>query len=1042
MKKFLLVLSATALSFSYVWAQQKVSGTILDGKTSEPLIGATVTILDTTTNTVATGMTTDENGAFTLETPNPSGSVVRVTYIGYKEMRLPVSGTSKFTFEMMEANYKLDEVVVVGYGREARRDLTGSVARITGETLRLSPVVTLDQAMQGRAAGIEVSQNSGTPGGSIRVRVRGSSSLSASNQPLYVIDGVPMQQGDFSQLDYTGQGVDAMSDLDPKMIESVEVLKDASAAAIYGSRAANGVVLITTKRGSAQPTRFNFNAYYGVQQVWKKKKYLNRDQYMDLFQDLYVNDSSTWNQVELAPGQPISSGYDLLSYISPVALPAKDKLADTDWLGQVLRTAPMQSYDLSATGGDARTRFAIMGSYLKQDGIVTGSDYSRLAGRLNLDHNITSKLSLGLSVNVSRSVTNRIVSDNTVFGPFANAIACAAIFPVYNADGTYAPANYANPVAIGKEVTGLQYGTRSLGNLFVNYEVIKNLNLKARGGFDIMDLAERRYTPGEGLIPQSESPGGAAIQGNSQARKWLMELTADYSKVISEKHRITALIGTAWEKNSTDRMRVDGNNFPGAKFAYIASAATVNAGTGNRTAWSLHSIFSRFSYAYKDKYLLGLNFRTDGSSRFGSSNRYGYFPSISAGWRVNEEPFLKSVRWISELKIRANYGITGNQEIGNFSALGLSGSGFNYNSMPGTAPTQLSNPKLTWETTYQFDAGLDVAVFDSRIALNFDFYNKVTKDLLFALPVPSTSGYSSYFSNIGSIRNRGVEFTLSTENIVPKKDGFGWRTNFNISFNRNEVIELYNNEPFNVGFVSRVQVGQPLGTFYGYTIDGVYSKQSDVPEARAQNGTQAGDFNFRDLNGDGIITAADQSIIGCAQPKYTGGLTNVLTFKGFELNFFLQFSVGNQIWNGTNNFAETMIGTDNGTDRLLTRWRKEGDITDMPRATLLDPNNNAIRNSTRFIEDGSYMRLKSLTFGYNFPTALVKKMRLHSLRLYFQGGNLLTFTKYSGFDPEVNSTSGTGSLNTSNTNANAVLGEDFYTYPQARTYTFGINVGF
>jgi len=1037
MKKFLLSLTCIAISYSYVWAQQKISGKVLDSKTSEPLIGASVAVVDTTTNTIVTGGVVDENGSFNIEAPNPESSILRVSYVGYKEMKLPITGTSDFTFEMIESSYNLNEVIVVGYGREQRRDLTGSVARITGETLRLSPVVTLDQAMQGRAAGVQVFQNSGTPGGSIQVRVRGSSSLSASNQPLYVIDGVPVQQGDFSQFDYSGQGTDVLADIDPNTIESIEVLKDASAAAIYGSRAANGVVLISTKRGSAQPTRFNFNAYYGVQEVWKKKKYLNKSQYMDLFTDMYNSDSAFWRE-----NYELRDGYDLLSLITPIAVPHRDSLADTDWLGEVLRVAPIQNYEFSAAGGDAKTRFAVSTSYMKQDGIVRGSDYSRLAARLNLDHSISAKLSIGTSLQVSRSVNNRIVSDNTVFGPFANGIANAPIFPIYKPDGTYAPANYTNAVAIANEVTGMQTNFRTFGNAFINYEVLKGLNLKLRGGFDVLNLAERRHTPGFDILPQSESPTGVGVQAGAEARKWLIEATADYSKTIADKHRITALLGTSWEKNSNERMSVSGNGFPSYKFQYLASASTINGGTGTLTAWSLQSIFARFSYAYKDKYLLGLNFRTDGSSRFGKDNRYGYFPSISAGWRMNEEAFLKPVKWINDLKLRVNFGITGNQEIGNFNSLGLMASGANYYGSPGIQTAQLPNPKLTWETTYQFDAGLDLAFFDSRVAIILDYYIKNTKDLLFARPIPSSSGYTSYFSNIGSIQNRGVEITLNTENIVPKKDGFGWRTNFNISFNRNEVTELYNNEPFPIGFVSWVEVGQPLGTFYGYFADGVYAKQSDVPEAQAAEGTQAGDIRFRDLDGDGVITTKDQTIIGNGQPDFTGGLTNVLSFKGFELNFFFQFMVGNDVWQGTNNYAESMTGTDNSTERVLERWRNEGDITDMPRATLLDPNNNSRRNSTRYIEDGSFVRLKSLTFAYNFPTSFIKKIRLHSLRLYFQGGNLLTFTKYTGFDPEVNSTSGTGNLNTGNTSSNAVLGEDFYTYPQARTYTFGINIGF
>ena len=1030
MKKVLLLLILiSTISFSVSFAQNKTaSGKVTSISDGLPLPGVSVFVK----GSPAIGTQTDAQGLFRLDVPAGATTLV-IRYIGFKQKDVAITAGT-INIQLEDDQTQLSEVVVVGYGEQKKASLTGSTSKLTAQVIKDLPVAGIDQALAGRLAGVQINQNSGTPGGGISVRIRGSSSISASNQPLYVIDGVPLSTGDFSQLGYGGQTVNALTDINPSDIESIDVLKDASAAAIYGSRAANGVVLITTKRGASQKTQISFNSYYGTQEFWKNPNFLNREQYLEVMTDALINDG------ELPVG---SAGADFVDYYygAPTGNQAflADESINTDWIKEVTNAAPIQNYDLSLNGGDAKTKYFFSGTYLNQEGVVIGSQYQRISGRLNLDHNINDKLSFVSSLQINKALNNRIVSDNTLYGPFANSLAASPLWPVkINNQYTRPQFFYSSPVAEGIENDDETRNFRSLGNVTGKYKILSGWNLNATTGFDVLNIDERRYTPTNYPGSSATATNGSGTNAYTTVTGYLLQAFTDYTKTFNEKHNINAVFGSSFENTQNRSAFVTGIGFPGEKFRFVSSAATVNSGSNTLTQNSLISVFSRINYDYKSKYLLSINARTDGSSRFGDNNKFGIFPSISAGWRMSEESFLKDNTIISNLKLRGSYGIVGNQEIGNFSSRGLY-SGSNYYDQAGIAPTQLPNPDLKWETTAQTDIGLDIGFLRNRVNVVLDYYYKDTKDLLFNRPIPTLNGFGIYTSNIGRVENKGFEVELSTVNFDGAGDKFKWTSSFNIAFNRNKVRELYQNQDVFYGFGGNsivLREGQPIGTFYGLISDGVFSTTADVPAARAAQGIKAGDMNYRDINGDNIITDDDLTITGNAQPKFIGGFNNQFNFKGFDFNVFLQYSYGNDIWNASGNFTQGMLANffdDNQSDVVLNRWRKEGDVTQTPRATTdVSSNRNNLSNSTRFIEDGSYLRFKNVALGYAVPAKVLNKAGVRTVRVYAQAQNLFTFTNYSGFDPEVNFAGA----------SNTTLGVDFYTFPQVRTITFGINLGF
>lgn len=1025
-----------------------VAGRVTDAQTGETLPGVNV-VLEGTRLGAASG----PDGRFRFEAPAGSYTL-QASFIGYERFSRAVTVEAGQTVEV-EVRLRpdilgLDEVVVVGYGTQERRTVGGAVSTLRAETVREVPVASLDNALQGRLAGVQVTQNSGVPGAALTVRIRGATSITAGNQPLYVIDGVPVNQGDFSGItgNMGGQNVDAIADLNPNDIESIEVLKDASAAAIYGSRASNGVVLITTRRGRAGAPRVTLSSYAGQQRAWRIVPMLNAEQYLEVANEAYFQEFGVPNR------------YGFEGSGAEIEFPR----VDTDWLRTVIQPAPIASTSLGIEGGDVRTRYAVTGSYFLQEGIVRPYGYERLNGRVNLDYEVSERVRFGTNVGLTRAVTSRARGDNTIYGPFANAIANPPVEPVFADDDEteYFPTLYDNPVAIMRENEAQDVSFRVIGNLFGEADLAPGLVARVSLGLDNLNLRSRLYdSPRTSL---GAGFGGRGIATSSNVTNVVYEATLSYAGPVGPG-AFSGVVGTSYERQDDLFESVTGTVFPTDEFRYITSAASVTQGSSSRTGNSLFSVFGRSTYTLADRYSVTLNLRADGSSRFGADNRYGFFPSVAFAWNAYEEPFLRNQDVVTGLRFRISYGLTGNQlGIGNFASRSLFG-GAAYAGLPGIAPSQLGNPTLSWESTAQFNVGTEFSVLGDRLGISADYYVKNTDNLLVNVLIPSTNGFVSYTGNIGSIRNVGFEITTRATLLRGTSRRLGWTVDVNAATNANTVTALFNDQPLNFGFASRVEVGQPLGFFFGYRTDGLFqigdpicrTAPGETPEQRnarcAAEGlafqnrwTEPGDIRFRDLNGDGVINADDRERIGNPWPKWTGGLTNTFSYRGLDVTAFLQFSYGNDILNATRLYTDAygfFGANDNHTTRALDRWRApeldaDGNPipgtgntnTREPRASFFDDNQNS-RISDRFIEDGSYLRLKNLIVGYSLPSRLVQPAGVRSARVYVQGQNLITLTRYSGFDPEVNYAG----------SAAVTRGTDFYTLPQARTLTVGFTLG-
>lgn len=976
-RRFLFLFMLFALPMIAFGQRITVTGTatsVMENNISLP--GVTVMVKNT-----SQGTTSDINGRYRIEA-NANDTLV-FSYVGMVTTEIPIMGRTQIDVGMELDVARLGEVIVVGYGTESSRLVSGSLGVVSETEIRDVPLRTIDGVLQGRSAGVQISQNSGTPGSATTVRIRGNSSITAGNQPLYVIDGIPMITGNYGQVGFSGQGINALSDINPSDIESITVLKDASAAAIYGARATNGVILITTRRGSKQRTNISFNASSGIQEVVQVQEMINAEQ---------------WHEYQGTQPDPAN----------PV---------DVDWLDQVFRVAPMSSYELSASGGDVSTRFFISGSYYNQEGTLLGTDYQRLNGRLNLDHTMNEHVKLGASFGASYSLNNRVEGDRSLNGVLPNALTMPPIHPVFNADNTYnEDGPYANPVAIGKEALNEAHSFRTLGNAFADITFLKHFTVSTKWGFDNLNLREHSFDPP--TTRQGARSNGIGIEGQNNVLNIVSNNLVRYSNSFKGIHNLEALVGYSFELFQRRNQYARGVDFPGPFFEYLAEAATITSSYARAVNRGMSSYFGQVKYNYDYRYIVTLSGRYDGSTKFGDNNKYGLFPAVSLAWRVTEESFFQRLATtFDEFRVRGSFGLTGNDGIPDFAYLNLYGGGANYLGGAGIAPSQLPNPNLKWETTAQINAGLDLAVLDERISLTLDYYHNRTKDLLFNRPVSMTSGFYSITTNIGELENRGIELSLTTINV--QTEAFKWDSRLNISRNRNKILSLYKNQPLdNLDRYSPsiVMVGEPMSIFFGYRSLGV--------------DPSTGDIVFDDVSGDGIINAEDRVKIGDPNPKFTGGFTNNLTYKQFELSMFLQFSYGNDIFNGNRVFIEAMKGADNQSTAILRRWRQPGDITDIPRATENDPNNNN-RISSRFVEDGSYLRIKNLTLSYLLDRQLAERLKLRSTRIFLSAQNLLTFTNYSGMDPEVNYTG----------DSNLLRGTDFFTYPQARTFTIGINLG-
>ncbi|MGH7470515.1 MAG: SusC/RagA family TonB-linked outer membrane protein [Longimicrobiales bacterium] len=707
--------------------------------------------------------------------------------------------------------------------------------------------------------------------------------------------------------------------------------------------------------------------------------------------------------------------------------------ADTDWLEQVLRTAPIANMEASVRGGTDRVRYYVAGNLLNQEGTQLDLGYDRLNARVNLDYAPAERLSLGTNVSLVRSVSLRAANDNTIQGGMANAIAISPAIPVRDSAGNFVTGFYTNPVGNIENRAAQDRGVRILGNVFGTYTLFEGVNAKLSAGLDHYNLRGLRYnSPAYG---SAAATGGSGTDASEYVTKVTYEGTVNFNRTLSPQHDVSGVAGASFEDNTQHGATVNGTQFPNEFFKYLASATTIT-GSSDREDWGLVSYFGRLSYTWRERVTTSVNVRRDGSSRFGVNNRYGNFPSVSVNWRLGDEEFMQGQNILQNLSLRASYGVTGNQQsLGNFQSRATFTGGANYMDLPGISPQRLANADLRWEKTKQMNVGADFAVLSNRLKFALDYYQKDTEDLLYSQPLPSSTGFSSITSNIGSMENKGFDVGVTAEWLQSRGDGLNLSSTLSVSRNRNKVTALYKNQP-QYGR-SAIIVGQPLGIFYGYVMDGIFQTQAEVAAHARQTvntnprlATAAGDIRFRDLNGDNVINADDRTVIGNPWPDFEGGVSNTASFKGFDLSAFVQFSQGNEIYNEMRIYMDRYGSDgDNHSVRALTRWTPTNASNTEPRAIWGDPNANT-RTSSRFVEDGSYWRLKNLVLGYRVPASLASKVGAASLRVYIQGQNLFTDTEYSGFDPEVNSGG----------NSSTTRGWDFYALPQPRTITFGFNM--
>jgi TonB-linked SusC/RagA family outer membrane protein len=980
---------------------QTVRGTVTDSTNQRPLEGATVMIVGTSNRAY-----TNSDGRYELAKTPTGPLVIRAQMIGYAPLvrQATVADGEEVVvdFALPLRPIQLDEVVAIGYGTVARDNLSTAIATITSEEISGQNNASADVALSGRAPGVQVTQNAGNPGNAVSVRVRGVASITASNQPLYVVDGVPIISEDLSQLGLGGQGIRAITGVSSDDIASIDVLKDAASASIYGSRGSNGVVLITTKRGETGRGSVEFNAYYGTQSIAKKLDLLSGPQYLEYMREAAAND-----------------GYDPDDWFPQTG-------ANTDWQDAVLRNAAVSGAELAASGGTDKVRYRVSGSWFDQEGIVISSGYRRIGGRANVDFNAHPRLWVSASLGLSGERNDRVEADDNLEGIMGNAIAHEPYFPVRQPDGRFTSLSdgmaYINAVDLAEHNTTRASTTSVLANVEARYDLGRGLLLTGRFGGDLYNLTEEQYQ--SPLVPGSTGAalGGVAKRGYSNGQRYVFEGFLNYDRLFGGRHQLNLTGGASAEYDRRDNNFVRGEILTDPKLHEVSNATNVTQFSGTYAENRLQSFFGRVNYTLDDRYLFGLSFRRDGASVFGPDRRYGFFPGASFAWVANRESFLANNKTLTGVKLRASLGRTGNQAIGDYPWQTLYCTA-NYGDEPGYYPCALGNNKLGWEKTTQLNLGFDVEVWNGRASLSFDWYRKRTSDLLLDRPIPGSSGFTEFTGNIGSMQNKGVELVLTAVPIQPARaDGFRWVTSANIFTNRNRVTKLYGNQPFSVGYydMNRVAVGHPLGEFHAYHFTGV--------------DPNTGDATYQDVNGDGQITTEDKTFVGNPWPDFSGGLTTTFTWKRFDLSGFFQFSKGNKIFNAMRVFSdEGGYNYDNKFSNAMKRWRQVGDRTNEPRASF-DGLSQARLISDRMIEDGGYLRLQDLTLGYQLPERWAASMRLAHARFYLRGQNLFTSTDYSGFNPEVNS-------NGSTVTNNGSVATDFYAYPVARTWSFGIQAG-
>lgn len=1022
MKKGILLAIGFALAPLFAVAQNLITGHITDVRTGEPLIGASVIVK----SEKGQGVVTDYDGNFSLQTKVEAPLTLRVEYVGYRALDVDV-----YDFEepveivLIDNSNRLDEVVVVGYGVQKRKALTGAVTTVKNDEL-LQASTSFDNILGGAVAGLDATSSSGQPGASINIRIRGGNSINGGNEPLYVIDGVLIYNSNSATktgVSYADSNFNPLASINPSDIESIEVLKDVSASAIYGSRGANGVIIVTTKNGKRGRVKVDYGYSIGVSKVRKTLDLLNAEQWGDLYLDLATDAQKTATGVTPAVVSTWGAG--------------------TDWQDALFRTATTQQHQLSISGGSDVERFLISANYTDQEGVIRGTDFTRLGARINYERDIFKNVTVGLKSNVSKSTQKGSYSfgsySNGFSGILEQALRTSPAVPIYNSDGSY---NYANPFEAGdfvrsgqtpnpiadlSEVDAETKVDNVLVSVFGAWEIIPGLRLRVQGSTDIINTRQNFFGP-------STSTAGFNTEGYASigSKRWesdQVEATLTWNKKWN-KHEIEVLGGYTYQQEKSENVLAASANFANENLGFhsLQAGSQLITPESSFVTSALYSGIGRVNYSLLDRYHFTATLRADGSSRFAKNKKWGWFPSLGFSWNVNEEKFLKGVKWLEDLKIRASIGTVGNQEIGDYRFLSTyAATHYYFGSGTKNAAyyrSGLGNDDLKWETTTSYDLGFDLSILKGRLNFVFDYYHKKTSDLLLSIPVEQTTGFSSQLSNVGNVTNDGVEFAVNAT-LIQQKD-LSWNASANIAHNKNKVTSLgtQQDEIIN-GNQTIIRVGEALGTYYGWVFDGVVQAGDDlskVPAPSNKTNVEYGDAKFVDQNGDGVVDQAnDRVVLGSAQPKFTYGFGSQVRFKNWDFSFNFQGSYGNKLYNQLEQALESPNASYNASAKLVNRWSESNPSTTIPRAYALNLYNSYL--DSRFIEDASYLRLKNIQVGYSFKPRFQNGTKL-GVYLYASAQNLLTITSYSGFDPEYSGYVDRG------------------TYPTARTFTFGVKLSY
>lgn len=980
-------------------AQEKtISGKITSQEDGLPLPGVNVIIKGG-----SQGTQTDFDGNYSILVNQ--GETLVFSYIGFNSQEKLVTSVDSINIVLQIDVSELDEVIVVGFGTQSKRRVTDNIASISSEDINLVPSASFQSALTAKASGVQITQINGKVEGGIKIRIRGVSTITSSQEPLYVIDGVPLINADEA---INNSPINPLISLNPNDIESIEILKDASSAAIYGARGTNGVVIITTKKGKSGKTTVSLNSSFGWSEATNKRDWLNAEQYVELFTESREN-----------AGLSAESTFDFFSGGEDW----RNGAIDTDWQDLALVKGYTRDYGISISGGNDKTQIFFSTAYNNTTGIVRGNELERFNIRANVNHNVSEKFKVGINTNLSKTTIDRIADDNAFSTPL-QVIAQVPISAPYNEDGT--PNNntalYHNFLADevnGSFETNIWKGT---ANIYGQFFFSPELSLRSEFGYDFNDQVAERFS---GSLTESASVGGFGTANAVETERYLLTNYFTYSKNIGDNDSLEATLGMSFEETERRVQFIQAQGFPSDDLQTLNSASDITNGGSSRSTFNFLSYFGRATYSIKDKYLLKGSIRYDGSSRFGEDNRYGWFPAASAGWIISEENFINESKAISLLKLRASWGITGNAGIGNFASLSLF-QGSPYNQKAALAPVQLGDSSLKWEKTTQYDVGLDYGFLNNRITGEIDYYVKKTKDILLSEPVPATSGFTTITSNVGEIQNKGFEFVINTKNVIT--ENFSWSTNINISINENEVTKLPGGDIIRGRNI--VREGEIASSFYMIEYAGVDPANGDAL------------FYINDELPDGSLNKAttnnsneaQRTILGSPYPKWLGGFSNNLNYKDFDFSFTFQGQWEASIYNSGGRFQSANGDYwDNQSVDQLNRWQNPGDITNVPQARFNQ--SNGTRHSSRYLQNADFIRLRNLTFGYTLPQTVIDKLSINRLRVYFAGFNLLTITDYDGYDPE--------STSDANASANNIqVGDTFYSAPPAKTFTLGFNIDF